>query len=573
MEDQTPHEDPLLGIRLGGYTITRRLGRGGMAQVFVAHQDSVQRDVAIKVMHQDRTNVDTQAYNRFEREARIIANMEHAHILPVYDYGIEKGMSYLVMRLADGNLKEYLAENHPLTLTEVARFLTQIAAALDFAHRHQVIHRDLKPANILLDSEHNCLLADFGIAHLLDGSVAMTATGHVVGTLSYMAPEQIEGEAPSAATDIYALGIILYEILFGEHPFDGDTPGAIMHQHLHVLPKVPNHGRSDVPRACHEVIMRAMAKKPADRYPTAGAMAESFSEAIADTAESLSTRNVEETHTDLKVKPGSWRPDSSTDTMPTMVSDIYSVSGLLSRRVQDMSFLIWGAVAVLLLVIIAVASELPLSSSNNQDAQILNETGLAALVALDYDEAIRNFTEAIRLEPGFAAAHFNLGVAHEELGDLYAARTAYETALEHNDQLLLARYRLAEILLDMEEVEPAFQVIDIGIRMLQQGRIDLAPEDRDSIMFLLYTTRGRAYYLRGGSTMLALAEQDLLQALTVDTEAHYPAVAHFYLALTYEARGNMAFAQQAWLNVLATYDPNNARHREWAAQARAALSG
>jgi tetratricopeptide (TPR) repeat protein len=206
-----------------------------------------------------------------------------------------------------------------------------------------------------------------------------------------------------------------------------------------------------------------------------------------------------------------------------------------------------------------------------KDKIAYNEAGLSALAALDYDEAIRNFESALQIDPAYAVAHFNLGVAHEELGDLAAAREAYEAALTHDRELLVARYRLAELLLDAGEVEAGFEVVDTGMRILQLGDVEIAQETHDRLMFLLLATRGRAYFERGGEANLSLAAADLQQALIWQDAAQYPAVVYYYLAQIHEANGETEDARQDWYNVLAFHDPNNARHREWAAQARAAV--
>ena len=232
----------LSGRMLGQYRLKELIGVGGMAAVYRARQESMDRDVAIKIMATQLAS-NEEFVARFEREARVIARLQHPHILPVIDFGRENDQIYLVMRLVEGGvLSERLART-TLSIQQVDRFLTQIASALEYAHQRGVIHRDLKPNNVLLDEEDNGYLTDFGIAKMLAGSstsqLSLTSTGSVMGTPSYMAPEQWRSEPVDARTDIYALGIIVYEMLMGVLPFQSDTPFGMMYKHFDAPPPAP----------------------------------------------------------------------------------------------------------------------------------------------------------------------------------------------------------------------------------------------------------------------------------------------------------------------------------------------
>ncbi len=271
--------DPLLSQTIGNYKITGRLGRGGMSTVYRARQENMGRDVAIKMVSAELAG-DPQFLNRFEREARVIANLEHPRILPVHEYGHQGGYFYLVMRLVDGeSLRERLMHG-PLSMAKAADFLRQIASALDYAHAKGVIHRDLKPNNILLDKLDNIYLMDFGIAKLVAASQQLTATGMVMGTPAYMAPESWRGEAVDARTDVYALGVILYEMVTSRPPFDSDTPFTLMYKHLNDQPPNPREWMPNLPEPVEAVIFKGLAKDPQARYQTAGELAADFSRAI-----------------------------------------------------------------------------------------------------------------------------------------------------------------------------------------------------------------------------------------------------------------------------------------------------
>ena len=271
--------DDLINKQLGQYQIRSLLGRGGMAAVFLARQASMDRDVAIKVMTPELAD-DEQFVARFENEAQVIARLQHPHILPVIDFGREDKNIYIVMRLVrGGSLDDRLAEG-PLPLRLASRMLIQIASALTFAHEQGIIHRDLKPNNVLLDERNNAYLTDFGIAKMLAGTAKLTATGNILGTPAYMAPEQWRGEPVDARTDIYSLGVMLYEMVLGRLPFEGDTPYTLMYKHFNDAPPPPRQMNPNIEPGIEAVILRALAKEPDDRFQSAEEVSEAFGDAI-----------------------------------------------------------------------------------------------------------------------------------------------------------------------------------------------------------------------------------------------------------------------------------------------------
>jgi serine/threonine protein kinase len=272
--------DPLLTQVIGNYQIEERLGRGGMATVYRARQLNMHRDVAIKIMSAELAS-DPQFVARFEREAKVIASLEHPRIVPVHDFGHEGDLFYLVMRLIEGETLYDRMLAGPLPPQTAAKLIAQIAEALDYAHERGVVHRDLKPNNILLDDYDNVYMMDFGLAKLVAATSNLTETGMVLGTPAYMAPEQWRGDPVDARTDVYALGVILYEMICGQPPFEGaDTPFTLMYKHLNDTPQPPREILSSLPASVDAVILRALAKDPDDRYPSAGALARDFAAAL-----------------------------------------------------------------------------------------------------------------------------------------------------------------------------------------------------------------------------------------------------------------------------------------------------
>jgi ligand-binding sensor domain-containing protein/tRNA A-37 threonylcarbamoyl transferase component Bud32 len=277
-----------LGQQLGPYRIISQLGEGGMATVYKAYHAAMDRYVAIKVLPPEFARSPS-FKGRFQQEARLIANLEHPHILPVHDVGEIDSVHFFVMRFLDaGTLSNRIAAG-PIGLEEISQVFLQIVDALGYAHERGVIHRDIKPSNVMLDSRGSVFLTDFGIAKILEGTSKFTTTGAITGTPAYMSPEQAQGEPVDARSDIYSLGIVLYELITGRVPFEAETPLAVVLKHINAPLPPPSTIKPDIDPEIEKVVLKALAKDKADRYQTCQEFAAAWKRAYAQAAARVPT--------------------------------------------------------------------------------------------------------------------------------------------------------------------------------------------------------------------------------------------------------------------------------------------
>ena len=270
------------GDSIAGYQIVSQVGAGGMATVYKAYHERLDRHVAFKILH-DTFAKDDSFLERFEREARIVARLEHPHIVPIYDYADVDNQPYFVMKYIEGGTLKRRLIKQGITLDEIKGMMTLLADALSYAHEKGVLHRDIKPSNILIDERDLPYISDFGLARIVQVGDSTISHDMMLGTPFYISPEQARGQRElTPATDVYSFGILLYELLVGTVPFVADTPYAIVHEHIYTPPEPPSQLNPELSAAVDEVLLKALAKEPSKRHQTATALMDEFKLAMAE---------------------------------------------------------------------------------------------------------------------------------------------------------------------------------------------------------------------------------------------------------------------------------------------------
>ena len=522
--------EDLSGRQLGPYRIVAALGSGGMATVYRAFQPNMDRYVALKILPRYYAD-DPEFSGRFVQEARLIASLQHPHILPVHDFGEAGGYTYLVMPLIEGGtLARTLRTYQPLPLSQIERIVCQVGDALDYAHSRGIVHRDLKPSNVLLDQRGNCLLGDFGVAKMVEGNVHFTRTGGVVGTPAYMSPEQGLGRKIDRRSDIYALGVLLFEMAVGHPPFEADTPVAVMLKHVHDPLPLPRQHNPDLPEPLETVILKALAKDPEDRYQSAGAMVEALQGAIDEAQKMIAPAEpAQPTEIEQPAAPAAagWTPQRgpgeprATTVTPAATPVVKAPAGeevssasdmpgaVTGRRPLPRRFLSIGAVIVVVGLIAAFALLTRGDGVEDGDATsiaLLGETaeeegGVAdvavaeeevapevqalladldrAYEANDMDLAIALLSRATELEPEQAELFCALGDAQRNVWDLQAAHEQYsrcrDLAVARNDAGLAAEARgglaIVEVRRTLDEQSDPHLALAVFDQALQQERV------------------------------------------------------------------------------------------------------
>ena len=267
------------GENVGPYRIIEQLGQGGMATVYKAYHAALDRYVAIKALH-PAFGEDQSFLSRFQREARLVAKLEHPNIVPVYDYAEHEGRPYLVMKFIEGDTLKARLSKGPLTSAEIGKIVETVGSALAYAHKQGILHRDIKPSNVLVANDGQLYLADFGLARIAQSGESTLSSDMIMGTPQYISPEQAMGKKElDEGTDIYSFGVMIYEMVVGQVPFNADTPFSIIHDHIYSPLPLPRSINPKVPESVERVLLKALAKERADRYPDVDSLVNAFKEA------------------------------------------------------------------------------------------------------------------------------------------------------------------------------------------------------------------------------------------------------------------------------------------------------
>ncbi|HEX8990558.1 MAG TPA: serine/threonine-protein kinase, partial [Anaerolineales bacterium] len=268
-----------VGENVGPYRIVQQLGQGGMATVYKAFHAALDRYVAIKALH-PAFGEDANFAARFQREARLVAKLDHPHIVPIYDYAQHEGRPYLVMKFIEGDTLKARLQKGPLTSAEIENVVDSVGSALAYAHRQGILHRDIKPSNVLIGPDGEMWLADFGLARIAQAPESTLSSDMIMGTPQYISPEQAMGDKKlDEGTDIYSFGVMLYEMVVGQVPFNADTPFSIIHDHIYSPLPMPRVINPRVPEQVERVLLKALAKDRADRYANVDALVQAFESA------------------------------------------------------------------------------------------------------------------------------------------------------------------------------------------------------------------------------------------------------------------------------------------------------
>jgi len=309
------------GTRVGLYEIVEQLGRGGMATVLKARHTVLQRDAALKFLDPAFLE-DPEFVKRFRHEALVIAGLDHPNIVPVFDFSEHEGLPYLVMKFVEGETLKARLERGRISMGPTAEIIQAIGKGLSYAHQQGVLHRDVKPSNVLLGNDGSIYLADFGIARIAASAQSTLSREFMIGTAQYISPEQARSEAnPDARTDIYSFGILIYELLVGQVPFDADTPISIIHDHLHTPPPRPSAKVPGISENLDRAILRALAKDKKERFASVDEMVHAVRGAMEDAWPNVEAGPKAPTLARRKELPETLKPDSPQSGLPSSDAD------------------------------------------------------------------------------------------------------------------------------------------------------------------------------------------------------------------------------------------------------------
>ena len=428
-----------LGETVGSYQVISQLGQGGMATVYKAYHASLDRYVALKVLH-PAFKEDVTFHARFQREARVLAKLEHAHIVPIYDFAEHEGQPYLVMKYIEGDTLKSRLINGPATLTETLHVVDAVGSALAYAHKQGILHRDIKPSNIIITPDDTYYLSDFGLARIASAGESTLSQDTLLGTPNYISPEQAQGLADlDGRTDIYSLGVVLYEMIVGRVPFSGDTPFSVIHDHIYSPLPPPSVVNPSISEPLEKFLLKALAKDRSDRFADAAALVTAFHQIVTDPlagAIQPATANAPIPIAD----PTLVRPHavSATVKSPPAAATIKSQkesSPPVVAQTKKANWLLIGG-GILVVIILGLASLFTVSrlirnqsraTPSEQPSPLPPGTNLPPTLAVTADP-IAQAQATVAADPDNIEAHLQLGDAYRAAGLSDEALSEYTTA-------------------------------------------------------------------------------------------------------------------------------------------------
>lgn len=404
-----------IGENIGPYRIIEQLGQGGMATVYKAYHASLDRYVALKVLH-PAFHQDESFTTRFQREARVVAKLEHPNIVPVYDYSEYENRPYLVMKYIEGDTLKARLNQGPLNAQEIEEVIDSVGSALAFAHRQGVLHRDIKPSNVMIGLDGVMYLADFGLARIAEAGESTLSSDSIMGTPQYISPEQAMGKKDlDGGTDIYSFGVMLYEMVVGQVPFSADTPFSIIHDHIYTPLPLPIKVNPNVPEPVQRVLLKALAKDRLDRYESVEELMTAFKDAWTEAGVPMQG-------TAITMRAGSLRGDK-TDSKSQK-----SIAAPVPSIAKNRSPLIWAGVGLVALLCLGVAfvayrgnrfgtllkrpTAAATAPSFTETPTLSTPTNTPVDTPLRQSPDVAAAQEAVNKDPGSADAHLALAFAY-----------------------------------------------------------------------------------------------------------------------------------------------------------------
>lgn len=482
-----------VGEAVGPYRIIQQLGQGGMATVFKAYHAALDRYVALKVLHPAFTE-DTNFLARFQREARVVARLEHPNIVPIYDYAEHEGRPYLVMKFIEGETLKARLGRGGVEPSEVARIVEAVGAALSYAHQRGILHRDIKPSNVLLGEDGQIYLADFGLARIAQAGESTLTSDMIVGTPQYISPEQAMGKKElDEGTDIYSFGVMLYELVVGRVPFSADTPFSIIHDHIYSPLPLPSQLNADVPPEVERVLLKALAKERGDRYPDVASLVTAFLTAWKEAAPAVSRPPAPaegaSASTSVRTSPAGRIAAAAPPSAPAPAAPAPAAPA--APKVRKISWM-WVAVAVVIFLcciftFLALRGNRQAFTGLESDTPAFQES-LLPIVTPQVAESLARAVERVEQNPTDPYAHLQLAAAYLDAGMPEMVQETMTRALELGAQDETFSWDACRQM-EMRQVWlPAARACVQGAELHRQVSIDLPPE----LKVLLYSVLFRA---------------------------------------------------------------------------------